>query len=146
VLRLRLRPADAARAPPFERFDAIFAQRLSEADEFYAAAAPAGADAQTRMIQRRAFAGMLWSKQFYHLDIPRWLDGDPAEPKPPDTRTRNSNWRHLNNADIISMPDKWEYPWYAAWDLAFHTRFRQGAAAAVHARMVHAPERSAAGL
>ena len=73
------------------------------------------------MIQRRAFAGMLWSKQFYHLDIPRWLDGDPAEPTPPDTRTRNRNWRNLNNADIISMPDKWEYPWYAAWDLAFHT-------------------------
>jgi hypothetical protein len=119
-LRLRFRPADSA-GPPFADFDAIFAERLREADAFYAAVADANASAETRMIQRRAFAGMLWTKQYYHLDIPRWLDGDPAEPPPPDTRTRNAHWRHLNNADIITMPDKWEYPWYAAWDLGFHT-------------------------
>ena len=71
---------------------------------------------------RQAFAGMMWGKQFYHYDVERWLDGDPAGPPPPATRLggRNSGWRHLNNDDVISMPDPWEYPWYAAWDLAFH--------------------------
>ena len=71
---------------------------------------------------RQAFAGLLWSKQFYHYDVERWIDGDPAGPPPPEERkrTRNAGWRHLNNADVISMPDKWEYPWFAAWDLAFH--------------------------
>jgi hypothetical protein len=121
TIRLRLRPHETAKTPAFDDFDSIFTKRIQEADAFYAAAGPASADNETRMIQRRAFAGMLWTKQFYHLDIPRWLDGDPAEPKPPTSRTRNSHWRHLNNDDIVSMPDKWEYPWYAAWDLAFHT-------------------------
>jgi len=120
VMRLRLRPASAA-APAFGDFDAVFAQRIAEADAFYAAACSPGLDAEGVDIQRRAFAGMLWSKQFYHFNVARWLDGDTAEPKPPDTRTRNAHWRHLDNAEIISMPDKWEYPWYAAWDLAFHT-------------------------
>ncbi len=71
---------------------------------------------------RQAFAGMLWSKQFYHYDVEKWLEGDSAQPIPPSERKkgRNNEWRHLNNADVISMPDKWEYPWYAAWDLAFH--------------------------
>ena len=75
-----------------------------------------------RLVQRQAFAGMIWSQQFYYLGRPQWLDGDPVGPPPPEPRKsgRNAEWAHLNNADIISMPDKWEYPWYAAWDLAFH--------------------------
>jgi hypothetical protein len=121
TLRLRFRPETTATATPFADFNPIFSRRQAEADEFYAAIAGAITDAESRMVQRRAFAGMLWCKQYYHIDIPRWLDGDPAEPAPPPTRTRNRNWRHLNNADIVSMPDSWEYPWYAAWDLAFHT-------------------------
>ncbi len=96
--------------------------RRADADEFYAAITPAGTDREDAMIMRRAFAGMLWSKQFYHYDVNRWLDGDPTEPSPPSERKqgRNRDWRHLNNADVISMPDKWEYPWYATWDLGFH--------------------------
>jgi hypothetical protein len=106
----------------FSGFDAIFSQRLAEADAFYAALQPANLDDDLRLIQRQAFAGMLWSKQFYYFDIAEWLRGDPAQPPPPAERVhgRNSAWEHLNTADIISMPDKWEYPWFAAWDLAFH--------------------------
>ena len=122
-LRLRLaRPTDAA--PDLERgFARTMRQREREADAFYTERAPDGADAQDRATMRQAFAGMLWSKQFYHYDVARWLDGDPGEPPPPASRKRgrNAGWRHLNNRDVISMPDKWEYPWYAAWDLAFHT-------------------------
>jgi hypothetical protein len=79
-------------------------------------------DSDARNVQRQAFAGMIWSKQFYYYDVPEWIRGDPAQPAPPPERRhgRNHEWSHLNNADIISMPDKWEYPWYAAWDLAFH--------------------------
>ena len=105
-----------------------------------------------RQVQRQAFAGLLWSKQFYCYDVAEWLDGDPAGPPPPDQRKygRNADWRHLNNADIISMPDTWEYPWYAAWDLAFHCipartggpRVRQEPAHLARARVVHAPERA----
>jgi hypothetical protein len=107
---------------PFGDFDAVFAHRIAEADAFYAAVHPAGLDADERLVQRQAFAGLLWSKQFYHYDVYRWLTGDPAEPKPPEARWhgRNSNWKELNNADVILMPDTWEYPWYASWDLAFH--------------------------
>jgi hypothetical protein len=103
-------------------FTKLFDQRVAEADQFYAAIQSASADDETKRIQRQAFAGMLWSKQFYHIDIPLWLDGDPGNPAPPEGRKtgRNHQWRTLNNADVISMPDKWEYPWYAAWDLAFH--------------------------
>ncbi|CAA9268165.1 MAG: GH63 [uncultured Acetobacteraceae bacterium] len=120
TLRLRLRPADAAGAP-FADFDRVFAERLGEADAFYAALQE-GMEEDARLVQRQALAGMLWSKQFYHIDVPRWLAGDPSQPPPPPERARgrNADWSHLNNADIISMPDKWEYPWYAAWDLAFH--------------------------
>ena len=89
-------------------------------NEFYAALQKDIHDPDARLVQRQALAGMLWSKQFFLFDVRRWLDGDPAQPKPPASRTRNHDWRHLNNADVISMPDKWEYPWYAAWDLAFH--------------------------
>jgi hypothetical protein len=103
-------------------FDSIFDQRRSEVDEFYAELQCDIVDADARRVQRQALAGMLWSKQFYYIDIPEWLDGDPAQPAPPASRRhgRNADWRHLNNADIVAMPDKWEYPWYAAWDLAFH--------------------------
>ena len=119
VLRYRLAPAEA----PMETqdgFDAVFAQRIAEADAFYAALQHGIADPDARMVQRQALAGMLWSKQYYHFDVHRWLAGDPAQPPPPPGRRRNAEWDHLNNADIVSMPDKWEYPWYAAWDLAFH--------------------------
>ncbi len=97
-------------------------EREREADDFYAALTPVGSSADEAGVLRQALAGMLWSKQFFHFDVDRWLDGDPALPPPPEERThgRNHEWRHLNNADVISMPDKWEYPWYAAWDLAFH--------------------------
>ncbi|MEQ1606747.1 MAG: glucosidase [Pyrinomonadaceae bacterium] len=102
-------------------FDEIFAERIAEADEFYGQFTDGLSD-DAKNVQRQAFAGMLWSKQFYHYVIEEWLDGDPAMPVPPSSRRkgRNKEWRHLFNSDIISMPDKWEYPWYAAWDLAFH--------------------------
>jgi len=103
-------------------FDAAFATRLAEADEFYAANMPKSMPEDNRNVARQAYAGLLWSKQFFYYAVDEWLRGDPAQPKPPAQRNagRNSEWRHLFNKDIISMPDKWEYPWYAAWDLAFH--------------------------
>ena len=119
TIRLRFRPVERE-GDPFQAFDAILLARREEADEFYAALQHGIADPEARLVQRQALAGMLWSKQLYLFDIRRWLDGDPTGPKPPATRIRNLDWRHLNNADIISMPDTWEYPWYAAWDLAFH--------------------------
>ena len=122
-VRLRLAPAAAASAgQPFADFDDVFARRRAEADEFYAGLQSAIADADARLVQRQAFAGMLWSKQFFHYDVPLWLQGDPTQPAPPPERKhgRNRDWKHLNNAEVISMPDKWEYPWFAAWDLAFH--------------------------
>ena len=120
-IRVRLR-TDAGRASGFAAFDDLFARRIAETDAFYAALQSAIADEDIQRIQRQAFAGMLWSKQFYHLHVERWLDGDPLQPPPPESRKhgRNSGWRHLVAADIMSMPDKWEYPWFAAWDLAFH--------------------------
>jgi hypothetical protein len=116
-----------ARAPKTElfgrAFESIFSARRKEADEFYALRAPKDISAEARDVQRQAFAGLLWSKQFYHFDVRTWLEGDPAGPRPPASRKkgRNQEWSHLYNADVISMPDKWEYPWYAAWDLAFHS-------------------------
>jgi hypothetical protein len=102
--------------------DGIFARRIAEADEFYSFA-PENFSDDARSVQRQAFAGLLWSKQYYHFIVEDWLHGDSGQPGPPDTRVngRNSAWVHLYNEDVISMPDKWEYPWYAAWDLAFHT-------------------------
>jgi hypothetical protein len=110
-------------AEPFKGFKALFTERLSEADEFYGDLQRGIKDADRKEIQRQAFAGMLWSKQFFYYDVSKWLNGDPGQPPPPEQRKngRNKDWIHLTNADIISMPDKWEYPWYAAWDLAFHT-------------------------
>ena len=119
TLRLRL-TTDAKNN--FDDFDAIFSARQTEADEFYNSLQQHSKDIDHAMIQRQAFAGMLWSKQFYHYSIHKWLNGDPASPKPPVERQngRNNKWEHLNTLDIISMPDKWEYPWFASWDLAFH--------------------------
>jgi hypothetical protein len=100
----------------------VFTDRIREAGEFYAEVAPLGLSADGRAVMRQAFAGMLWSKQFYHYVVRDWLKGDPAAPWPPASRRqgRNHEWTHLYNSDVISMPDKWEYPWYASWDLAFH--------------------------
>lgn len=118
---LRLRLTAAPEEHPFLLFDTVFSERIKETDEFYAELS-GNEDEEVRSIQRQAMAGLLWSKQFYYYDIQQWLDGDPGPPKPPAERAkgRNNEWFHLNNRDIISMPDKWEYPWYAAWDLAFH--------------------------
>ena len=119
---LRLTNSRIASRPFGKAFDAIFTERRREADEFYASVVPATLSPDAKSVMRQAFAGLLWSKQFYHYDVRTWLDGDPAGPPPPDARRqgRNRDWRHLYNEDVISMPDKWEYPWYAAWDLAFH--------------------------
>lgn len=105
-----------------ENFDEIFNNRINEADKFYSEIQKELKDEDKKKIQRQAFAGMLWNKQYYHFDISQWLKGDPAQPKPPEERMkgRNSEWLHLSNEDIISVPDKWEFPWYATWDLAFH--------------------------
>jgi hypothetical protein len=123
VVRLRLTNSDGRDAPFGKRFDALVAQRQREADEFYAGVIPAKLSDDAKGVMRQALAGMLWSKQWYHYDLRRWLDGDPTQPAPPPEREngRNSEWTHLYNDDVVSMPDKWEYPWYAAWDLAFHT-------------------------
>ena len=121
---VRMRLSDALRADPFGAdFPQTFTARIQEADAFYDAVTPDDLNEDGARIMRQAFAGLLWSKQFYHYIVRDWLDGDPAFPPPPAERClgRNHEWRHLYNSDVISMPDKWEYPWYAAWDLAFHT-------------------------
>ncbi len=126
VLRLRLsnvaRPAGATAGIVGTDFDSLIADRRREADEFYAAIIPSSLDADAANVMRQALAGMLWSKQFYNYDVDRWLSERGADPFKPRRRAapRNDRWHHMQNADIISMPDKWEYPWYAAWDLAFH--------------------------
>jgi hypothetical protein len=122
VLRLRLRSADADGEPFGSGFDAIFAQRIAEADEFYAHLTPPGVDDEARAIARQALAGMLWSKQVYYFDLDVWLDEHGCHPlrQRHGEGARNREWFHMLNDDVISMPDKWEYPWYAAWDLAFH--------------------------
>ncbi len=119
---IRLRWADTRHEMPFAEFDTIFAKRLAEADEFYHAIQKPGISEDEKRVQRQALAGMLWTKQLFYYNIEQWLQGDPGLPPVPQSRRhgRNSEWEHLNNFDIISMPDKWEYPWYAAWDLAFH--------------------------
>ena len=127
-LRLRLRPAGTkatrgrTTAPLGAEFDRVIAARRAEADEFYADLTPKAATADEAMVMRQAFGGLLWGKQLFNYDVTRWLDGDPTQPTPPHQRQngRNSRWRNFNAFDIMSMPDKWEYPWYAAWDLAFH--------------------------
>jgi hypothetical protein len=124
VVRLRLRAvAPDATAWTAAELDQLVALRRHEADLFYATVIPAALDDDARRVMRQALAGMLWSKQWYHYDVRRWLEGDPTQPPPPPERRhgRNAEWTHLYNDDVVSMPDKWEYPWYAAWDLAFHT-------------------------
>jgi mannosylglycerate hydrolase MGH1-like protein len=122
AVRLRLTNGEAPAKPFGIGFTEAFAARIKEADEFYGPLCGDTLSLDARSVQRQAFAGMLWSKQFYRYDISRWLRGDPSGPEPPPQRLtgRNHEWAHLYNADVISMPDKWEYPWYAAWDLAFH--------------------------
>jgi len=122
VVRMRLAESDFNTKSAFDDFDWIFALRQHEADEFYATVIPEDLSPDEQNVMRQGYAGMLWSKQFYHYVVKDWLQGDPDNPPPPGERRkgRNHNWSHLHNADVISMPDKWEYPWYAAWDLAFH--------------------------
>ena len=122
-LRLRLARSGQADAGDLARgFERVFAQRSREADEYYATFRSEGVTDEQVSLMRQAFAGMIWSQQFYHFDVARWLAGDPAQPQPPESRRngRNSAWKHVNCHDVIAMPDKWEYPWFAAWDLAFH--------------------------
>jgi hypothetical protein len=121
VLRLRL--AEGGSADPFGPFAQVLQARRDEADAFYADLQAGIDDPDARAVQRQALAGMIWTKQFYRYEIREWLQGDPAQPPPPlpRRRGRNSDWRHVNASDVLSMPDKWEYPWFAAWDLAFHT-------------------------
>ncbi len=122
TMTLRFRPAEETMLPFTPEFEATFATRRSEADDFYRSRIPGRLSVEQQAIYRQASAGLLWSKQFYHYIVEDWLKGDPGQPAPPASRKtgRNSDWQHLFNRDIISMPDKWEYPWYAAWDLAFH--------------------------
>jgi hypothetical protein len=122
AIRLRLTPADLGSENPFAGFEKTLSLRKRESDEFYETIVPHDLSDDAKNVMRQGFAGMLWSKQFYHYVIKDWLQGDPGNPPPPSERThgRNHDWPHLYNADVISMPDKWEYPWYAAWDLAFH--------------------------
>jgi mannosylglycerate hydrolase MGH1-like protein len=119
---LRLRLSRASTSEFGTAFDAVFAARIAEADEFYATILPPTLSPDAANVARQAFAGLLWSKQYYHYVVKQWLEGDAAQPTPPPDRQhgRNREWTHLYNSDVISMPDKWEYPWYAAWDLAFH--------------------------
>jgi hypothetical protein len=123
TVRLRLFAEGETPPEPIGRqFDRVFADRIDETEEFYQDRIPPDSPADDRRIARQAYAGLLWSKQFYHYAVKDWLDGDPSQPPPPESRKRgrNADWVHLFNRDVISMPDKWEYPWYAAWDLAFH--------------------------
>lgn len=118
----RLRLCKGILDTPFNDFDEIFNLRVKEADEFYAAVQNPMLDAEEKNVQRQAFAGLLWSKQLYYNEVKQWLEGDPHLPPPPASRAdvRNSGWDHLAAYDIICMPDKWEYPWFASWDLSFH--------------------------
>jgi hypothetical protein len=121
-IRLRLSKERPSPDLPGTSWDRIIDNRAGEADDFYRSIAPSGLDDDSRNIQRQAFAGLLWTKQYYHYVVQDWLDGDPGQPPPPPGHrmSRNREWGHLHSDDVLSMPDKWEYPWFAAWDLAFH--------------------------
>jgi hypothetical protein len=120
---IRLRFSTTKEPHPFDDFDAVFGARIDESNQFYAGLHHPDLTEDEQRVQRQALAGTLWSKQFYHYSVELWQDGDPSSPPPPASRRyiRNNDWRHLYNLDVLSMPDKWEYPWFAAWDLAFHT-------------------------
>jgi hypothetical protein len=123
VLRLRLSNQQLTLQKSLgKEFDDVFAARKREADEYYSALIPSSLSSVETNVVRQAYAGLLWNKQFYHYIVKDWLDGDPQQPPPPEDRKlgRNKNWRHLYSRDVLSMPDTWEYPWFAAWDLAFH--------------------------
>ena len=122
-LKLRLSDAGNLETPLGAEFDSLFEDRKREADDFYGKTTPFRISDDMKSVQRQAFSGMLWTKQFYYYVVDEWIKGDPRAPQPPGERNngRNSEWAHLHNDDILSMPDKWEYPWFAAWDLAFHT-------------------------
>lgn len=122
IIKLRLCKQAHLQQPLDRNFDEIFATRIQETSEFYQKITTSGLTSDLQNIQRQAFAGLLWTKQYYHYTIEEWLKGDYNQPPPPESRQkgRNKEWIHLDNQDIISMPDKWEYPWFAAWDLAFH--------------------------
>jgi hypothetical protein len=122
VVRLRLSTSGDNAQPFGAAFEAMFTQRVEEADAFYLRLTPFALPADVRNVQRQAYAGMLWNKQYYRYLVERWLDGDPAQPPPPASRKegRNRAWWHMSAEDVLSMPDKWEYPWFAAWDMAFH--------------------------
>jgi hypothetical protein len=122
MARIRLRLSAAQQPNPFADFDDLVAARLHEADEYFANLQDGQSNDDARLVQRQALAGMIWSKQFYHYDVRKWISGDPSQPAPPPARRRgrNADWMHVNSKDILSMPDKWEYPWFATWDLAFH--------------------------
>ena len=121
-IRLRFSSKKSSTNPLTKTFDTIFDSRTKESDEFYEAIARPKSSKDQRNIQRQAFAGMMWTKQYFNIDMPKWFNGDKGQPKPPEGRKngRNREWMTLNNEDIISMPDAWEYPWCAAWDLGFH--------------------------
>jgi len=122
-IRMRLSDREMLQRAPIDKgFDDTVAQRKAEAEEFYRSVIPQTINGDRKNVMRQALAGLLWSKQYYHYEVERWLKGAPASPEPPPERWngRNKDWLHLYNADVISMPDKWEYPWYASWDLAFH--------------------------
>ena len=121
-IRLRFTNTQPAAGMLADSFTCLFEQRIAEADEYYRTIVPEGLADDAKRVMRQALAGMLWSKQYYHYDVRTWLEGDPACPAPPPERWqgRNREWVHLYNNDVISIPDKWEYPWYAAWDLGFH--------------------------
>jgi len=121
-VRLRLTAEDERRPDPFEEYESVFVQRIREADQFYASVVRPELPVDVKRVLRQAYAGLLWSKQFYYYVVKDWSEGDPSQPPPPDARVqgRNRDWMHFHARDVLSMPDKWEYPWFAAWDLAFH--------------------------
>ncbi len=122
IVKLRLRKEKSEQNPFGQEFEEVLRHRIDEADEFYAQFVPAVPESDVIAVQRQAFAGLLWNKQYYNYELETWLNGDPGQSPPPEGRKkgRNADWKYLFNRDVISMPDKWEYPWYASWDLAFH--------------------------
>jgi hypothetical protein len=122
-LTVKVRFTNESSIDPFRDFDQVFEERIEEANQFYASIQSPELSDDERMVGRQALAGLMWNKQFYFYRGPRWLKGDPTQPQPPNSRMkgRNAKWTHFESVDVLSMPDKWEYPWFAAWDLAFHT-------------------------